>query len=550
MKSFVHLIRDVLKIVGIGCAIYASTASLAVEEMSEENLTELTKYSVALVMSDRAWGTGFFVTGKVVITNHHIVASKRDILVKQRHNEVNARVYWSDARTDLAVVLLDDAIPGSRQVTLSSNEDGPTIGARAFALGLEGDANQLFDLNLQVVPTPVLGQFTQLVNVYGWPWIKEDASSRQRDDLLMLQHSASVTKGYSGGPLFDFCGRVVGVITMPPAGVEGVNYASGINELVSKLESERLLNRQLNRLVIKDDEPCVSTAIAPVTEPVVIEEEPSEIDELREEISALQQTVSDTVDTKNQAVNLTRAYQEQMARLREEIQRGRQAEVVNQQALDDLTKKLTDLEEQNITQLAVLQQSDQKLSDAETQLEVANEALRSVQSEVETIERESQEERARLLTIIIIVAAVIVGLFLIALVLIASLRKKVGEAMVRARDSITRVAARRGSGSRPRPSPESGVRQIRIGRGRDMDYRFDSDAVSRYHAELEVREGKDGQETEYLLRDIDSANGTRISRDERWEELKQGPVQLDDMIQFGDQEITIRRIVEQAENPS
>ena len=525
------------------CVLVSLTTYLqAQEQFVIEDLNEFTQSSVALISTDRSWGSGFFVTGKVVVTNHHIVSNAQQILVKLRHSEVSARVYWQDPRLDLAVVLLDDSIPGSRPVTLANNAEGPGLGSGLLALGLEGDVSEGFDLTAQVIPTPVLGNVTQLVDVYGWPWVKDNTTRDKADDLLMMQHSAQVSEGYSGGPIFDLCGRVIGVITMPPRGVEGINYASGIGELVSKLASERLLNRQLNRLVNKDTTACAISEI-PADAVVAVAGEGDELDLLRDEIDVLQQTVSESVEARERAAELTQAYQEQMAELEAEITRSRQAEVVNQQALNDLTEKLSDLEDQNRQQLAVLQQSELKLTEAESSLAVANEALGEVQQEVATIERESQEERARLLNIVIIVSAVVLGLFLIALVLIASLRKKLTDAVIRAKDTITRVAARRGSGVSVRPQADPNVKQIRIGRGRDMEFRFESDAVSRFHAELEIRKGADGQPDTYHLADVGSANGLRILRDERWEEFDKGPVELDDMIQFGDEETTIRAIV-------
>lgn len=524
-----------------------SLASNAVAEnnLSVEDLKELTQYNVALVTTERGWGSGFFVTGKAVITNHHIVANASEILVKQRHAEVNARVYWSDAKLDLAVILLTEAIPGSHPVTISGNTQGLAAGTSLFALGIEGDADKKFDLSLQVVPKHVFGEIEQLVDVYGWPWVKENRTRDRSDDMLMMQHSAQVTKGYSGGPLYDTCGRVIGVITMPPRGVEGVNYASDVGELIDKLATERLLNRQLNRLVNKDRSACTPIAIDVATLEAT-ESEGGELDDLRSEVAALQQIVTESAEQKQDAERSRQETEEQMLALRDEIERSKQAEEVNQQALNSLTRQLRDLEKQNEQQLAVLQQSELKLSEAETSLEDANVALGEVQQEVATIERESQEERAKLLQILIIVASVVLALFLIAIVLIASLRKKVADVVIRAKDSITRVAARRGSSTKARPTPSepSSVRTIRIGRGRDMDFRFESDAVSRFHAELEITKGSEDAPDTYSLSDVGSANGTRILREERWEEFTKGSVQLDDMMQFGDEEVTIRRIVE------
>jgi S1-C subfamily serine protease len=52
-----------------------------------------------------------------------------------------------------------------------------------------------------------------------------------------LIHSAPLAKGNSGGPLVDFCGRVVGVNTFVRAGpLRNLNFALGTVALVRFLE--------------------------------------------------------------------------------------------------------------------------------------------------------------------------------------------------------------------------------------------------------------------------------------------------------------------------
>ena len=126
----------------------------------------------------------------------------------------------------------------------------------------------------------------------------------------------------------------------------------------------------------------------------------------------------------------------------------------------------------------------------------------------------------------------------------ASFRRNVAVAAVRVRDGISRRV--------PVARPESGdsgaarARSIRIGRGRGVDVALPAKRVSRLHAELEVAPGTEPNAPRYVLRDCESANGTRVFRHGRWERIHREAVQPKDRVEFADFETTVAELLQRA----
>ena len=152
-------------------------------------------------------GSGFFVDGDGhVVTSDHVVADATEVTVTlhdgTRHE---ARVVGRDARTDLAVLKIDDAGPSS---WLSFGDDGEArVGDWVVAIGN---------------PFGFGGTVTAGI-----------LSARGRDIRAggygdFLQVDAPINRGSSGGPLFDTRGRVIGVnaaIYAPAGGNVGIGFA-------------------------------------------------------------------------------------------------------------------------------------------------------------------------------------------------------------------------------------------------------------------------------------------------------------------------------------
>ena len=168
-------------------------------------------------------GSGFVVTPDgYVMTNSHVVSSARAIRVKTPAGETaDAHVVGDDPATDLAVIRVDAAAlaasprssgaspPGAPYLPIDGNL-APRVGQLAVAIG-----NPLgFESTVSTGVVSALGR-----------------SLRGKGNRLIdgvIQHTAPLNPGNSGGPLLDGAGRVIGVNTAIIARSQGLGFAIAV----------------------------------------------------------------------------------------------------------------------------------------------------------------------------------------------------------------------------------------------------------------------------------------------------------------------------------
>jgi S1-C subfamily serine protease len=160
-------------------------------------------------------GSGFVVTPDgYVMTNSHVVSGARTIKVKTPAGEVaDAQVVGDDPATDLAVVRIDPAALRAQPSLAYLPVDGalaPRVGQLAVAIG-----NPLgFESTVSTGVVSALGR-----------------SLRGKGNRLIdgvIQHTAPLNPGNSGGPLLDGNGRVLGVNTAIIARSQGLGFAIAV----------------------------------------------------------------------------------------------------------------------------------------------------------------------------------------------------------------------------------------------------------------------------------------------------------------------------------
>jgi S1-C subfamily serine protease len=148
-----------------------------------------------------AAGTGMVLTSSGrILTNNHVIAGATTIRVALPNTtrRYAARVVGYDIADDVAVLQLQRAT-NLRTVTIGSSAS-LTVGASVTAIGNSGGLGRLISARGSVVR---LRRAITVVNDIG-----------QRSRLTgVIETSASLRPGDSGGPLLDSAGRVVGMDT-------------------------------------------------------------------------------------------------------------------------------------------------------------------------------------------------------------------------------------------------------------------------------------------------------------------------------------------------
>jgi len=195
---------------------------------------------VSIIMSDKdgrpiAQGSGFFVSrdGRIV-TNYHVVKDGSSAVVKLPDGAffVVDGVLAFDKVRDIAVIKAHGE--SFRTVTLGDS-DRIQVGAEVVAIG-----------NPLSLESTVSNGIVSAIRT-----VKEEGGN-------LLQITAPISPGSSGGPLFNMAGEVVGITTSALKGGENLNFAIPINDakhlLLAKSETQDLPNGDTARkLELKGD---------------------------------------------------------------------------------------------------------------------------------------------------------------------------------------------------------------------------------------------------------------------------------------------------------
>lgn len=165
-------------------------------------------------------GTGTVLTsGGVVLTNYHVVEGSTSIRVKAANGSTyTAKVLGSDQTHDIAVIQLEGA---SGLQTASLDTGAALLGEKVTAVGQGGGLGTLYKTSGSVTAT------NQEITASG------DGGSAASETLRgLLETNAQIVPGYSGGPLVDSGGQVIGMDTAASSGTPVIGYAIPISSAV------------------------------------------------------------------------------------------------------------------------------------------------------------------------------------------------------------------------------------------------------------------------------------------------------------------------------
>lgn len=161
-------------------------------------------------------GSGVIISENgYIVTNNHVITSDSKVAdsVKVRlanGDEYDATVVGRDSESDIAVIKID---ADELTAAVFSDSDSLTVGQDVVAIG-----NPLGELG-GTVTEGIISALDREVNVDG-------------NTMNLLQTSAAVSPGNSGGGLFNMKGELVGIVNAKSSGsgVEGLGFAIPSND--------------------------------------------------------------------------------------------------------------------------------------------------------------------------------------------------------------------------------------------------------------------------------------------------------------------------------
>jgi V8-like Glu-specific endopeptidase len=224
---------------------------MSIQANAQDVMAQADQSVVRVVAKDRAGyelGSGFVVAKDIVATNYHVIENNLGVVVLKKNpsgsdiKPVKASVLWRSVDLDLALL----EVPGLELPVITVRQSMPAKGNSVTTMGYPGAADEA--LNDLSKVSLVESTFTQ--GIIGR--MIEASWSANADKQMIIQHSASVNSGNSGGPLLDNCGRVIGVNTAKALGIvqgdnrsgmtvnqsDGIFYASHISSLIEAMKQQ------------------------------------------------------------------------------------------------------------------------------------------------------------------------------------------------------------------------------------------------------------------------------------------------------------------------
>lgn len=187
--------------------IVAQTADTVVEITTEQVVTNA---RMGQYVTEGA-GSGVIITSDgYIITNNHVIEGSEKIKVTLRSGiEYEATLVGRDAENDIAVIKIDAT---ALQYAVLGDSDALVVGELAVAIG-----NPLGELG-GTVTEGIISALNRAIDIDGV-------------SMNLLQTSAAISPGNSGGGLFNQYGELVGIVNAKSSGsdVEGLGFAIPIN---------------------------------------------------------------------------------------------------------------------------------------------------------------------------------------------------------------------------------------------------------------------------------------------------------------------------------
>lgn len=159
-------------------------------------------------------GSGFLIDTKgYIITNAHVLKGDGAIVINSKGQELNATIIYTDINNDLALLKIEDKdYKQPKTIPYAIRRKISDLGEEIFTLGFPRNDNDI---------------------VYGKGYLS--AQTGYEGDSNSYQIQISANPGYSGAPIFNSKGELIGVISTRQKLAEGVAFAVKSTEILEVL---------------------------------------------------------------------------------------------------------------------------------------------------------------------------------------------------------------------------------------------------------------------------------------------------------------------------
>jgi hypothetical protein len=156
-------------------------------------------------MNNISLASAVAISEKKLLTNYHVIEERPYAVVKQEGIFEKAMIISGDRQTDRSVIHVENVI--LKPVRGFRKYESLTIGETVYSVGSPKG----------------------LENTLGQGII---SGKRELGELKLIQTTAQISKGSSGGGLFDRFGNLIGITTFKMADSEGLNFAIAIDNFI------------------------------------------------------------------------------------------------------------------------------------------------------------------------------------------------------------------------------------------------------------------------------------------------------------------------------
>lgn len=205
-------------------------------QVYEHTVPSVVEITVLTRSSRGAQGSGVIVKSNgLIVTNYHVIADAVSARVRLHNGDIydTVEIAETDERKDLAVLKIKASdLPTVTLAPFDTIKVGSTLYALGSPRGLEGSLSQGVVSSIRAI-----SDFDSTLSGF-----------------RVIQFTAPVSPGSSGGPLIDEFGRLVGVVSSSLTGSQNINLGIPVKYINDLLESFNGSTRVLEKMHISQVE--------------------------------------------------------------------------------------------------------------------------------------------------------------------------------------------------------------------------------------------------------------------------------------------------------